>query len=320
MSKKRTGGIIAGAVIVGGLALGGLNTVKIDPGYIGIVYDATHGGVNGKTKKEGWNFKTPTQKVTEYSIALEQSYLTKDDKGDSDKDESFNIPTSDGKSINVDVEFSYRFDEDRITEIFKTFKGKSGESIKNTFIKPKIIAWSQEVSAKYPVTDVFGDKRQELNQALDDYLKAKFDKYGIIIDTVNFTRIETDEETTAAIQKKVTAQQDQELATIEAKTAKINAEKEKEVALITAEQNKETAQINAEQAKIKAEGQAEATKIAAEAEAEANKKIAESLTPELIEKIKMERWNGELPKVNGSTGTIIDMTDDADEAAVESEK
>lgn len=35
MSKKRTGGIIAGAVIVGGLALGGLNTVKIDPGYIG---------------------------------------------------------------------------------------------------------------------------------------------------------------------------------------------------------------------------------------------------------------------------------------------
>lgn len=320
MSKKRTGGIIAGVVIVGGLALGGLNTVKIDPGYIGIIYDAAHGGVNGETMKEGWNFKTPTQKVTEYSIALEQSYLTKDDKGDSDKDESFNIPTSDGKSINVDVEFSYRFDEDRITEIFKTFKGKSGESIKNTFIKPKIIAWSQEVSAKYPVTDVFGDKRQELNQALDDYLKAKFDKYGIIIDTVNFTRIETDEETTAAIQKKVTAQQDQELAAIEAKTAKINAEKEKEVALIAAEQNKETAQINAEQAKIKAEGQAEATKIAADAEAEANKKIAESLTPELIEKIKMERWNGELPKVNGSAGTIIDMTDDTDEATVESEK
>lgn len=160
MSKKRTGGIIAGVVIVGGLAMLGMNTVKIGPGYVGIVYDATHGGVNGETLDEGWNFKTPTQKVTEYSIALEQSYLTKDDKGDSDKDESFNIPTADGKSINVDVEFSYRFDEDRVTEVFKTFKGKSGESIKNTFIKPKIIAWSQEVSAKYPVTDVFGDKRQ----------------------------------------------------------------------------------------------------------------------------------------------------------------
>ena len=319
MSKSKIGGVIAGVVIVGGLALVATNTVKIKPGYVGIVYNVSN-GVNGDTLGKGWHIKKPTEKVTQYSISLEQSYLTADDKGDSGKDESFSIPTSDGKSINVDVEFSYRFDESRITDTFEMFKGKDGDTIKDTFIKPKIIAWSQEVSAKYPVTDVFGDKRQELNQALDDYLKAKFDKYGIIIDTVNFTRIETDEETTAAIQKKVTAQQDQELATIEAKTAKINAEKEKEVALITAEQNKETAQINAEQAKIKAEGQAEATKIAAEAEAEANKKIAESLTPELIEKIKMERWNGELPKVNGSTGTIIDMTDDTGEATVEAEK
>lgn len=309
MSKGKIGGVVAGVVIIGGLIFAGVNTVKVKPGYIGIVYSVTN-GVNGDTLGKGWHIKKPTEKVTQYSISLEQSYLTKDDRGDSGKDESFNIPTSDGKSINVDVEFSYRFDEERITDTFEMFKGKDGETIKDTFIKPKIIAWSQEVSAKYPVTDVFGDKRQELNQALDDYLKAKFDKYGIIIDTVNFTRIDTDAETTEAIQKKVTAQQDQELASIEAKTAKINAEKEKEVALIAAEQNKETAQINAEQAKIKAEGQAEATKIAAEAEAEANKKIAESLTPELIEKIKMERWNGELPKVSGSSGTIINMQED----------
>lgn len=319
MSKSKIGGVIAGVVIIGGLALGISCTEKIKPGYVGVIY-SIGGGIDGETLGKGWHLVSPSKKVTQYSVALEQSYLTEDDKGDSGKDESFSIPTADGKSINVDVEFSYRFDSERITDTFEMFKGKDGETIKDTFIKPKIIAWSQEVSAKYPVTDVFGDKRQELNQALDDYLKEKFDKYGIIIDTVNFTRIETDEETTAAIQKKVTAQQDQELATIEAKTAKINAEKEKEVALITAEQNKETAQINAEQAKIKAEGQAEATKIAAEAEAEANKKIAESLTPELIEKIKMERWNGELPKVNGSTGTIINMTDDIDEATVEEEK
>ena len=34
----------------------------------------------------------------------------------------------------------------------------------------------------------------------------------------------------------------------------------------------------------------------------------------------MERWNGELPKVSGSAGTIIDMTDNADEATAEAEK
>lgn len=194
---------------------------------------------------------------------------------------------------------------------------KSGESVKNTFIKPKMKAWTQEVTAKYPVTDVFGDKRQELNEALDEYLKQKFEPYGIIIDTVNFTSISTDDETQAAIQKKVNAQQELELANIEAKTAKVQADKDKEVALIAAEQEKEKASIQAEQAKIDAEGKAEAIKIKAEAEAEANRKIAESLTPELIEKQKIDKWNGEVPKIQGgNTSTIVDTRDmTADENA-----
>ncbi|UVX32674.1 MAG: SPFH domain / Band 7 family protein [Bacteriophage sp.] len=219
--------------------------------------------------------------------------------------------------VGLDLEFSYKFDQSRVTDVFTQFKGQSGESVKNTFIKPKMKAWTQEVTAKYPVTDVFGDKRQELNEALDEYLKQKFEPYGIIIDTVNFTSISTDDETQAAIQKKVNAQQELELANIEAKTAKVQADKDKEVALIAAEQEKEKASIQAEQAKIDAEGKAEAIKIKAEAEAEANRKIAESLTPELIEKQKIDKWNGEVPKIQGgNTSTIVDTRDmTADENA-----
>ena len=51
---------------------------------------------------------------------------------------------------------------------------------------------------------------------VDEYLKQKFEPYGIITDTVNFTSISTDDETQAAIQKKVNAQQELELANIEA--------------------------------------------------------------------------------------------------------
>ncbi len=171
-----------------------------------------------------------------------------------------------------------------------------------------MIAWTQEVSAHYPVTDIFGDKRTEINAELDSYLKQKFEPYGIIIDTVNFTDISVDEETAAAIQKKVTAQQELELANIESQTAQVQAEKDKKVALIQAEKDKETAIINAEKAKIKAEGEAEAKKIAAEAEAEANREIAGSLTQELIEKIKYETWNGQLPQVQGSGTPIIDIS------------
>ena len=71
-----------------------------------------------------------------------------------------------------------------------------------------------------------------------------------------------------------------------------------------AEKDKEVAQIAAEKAIIEAEAKAEATRIAAEAEADANAQIAASLTPELIDKIMYEEWNGELPTVSGSNAIV----------------
>lgn len=308
MKKGSIGAVFLGIVMVVGIILGFMCMERVPAGYVGVVYNMS-GGVDGEVLTQGWHFVSPTKKVTTYSIGIEQSYLTSEDKGDSRKDESFNIPTSDGKTVKVNLEFSYRFDPDRVTETFVQFKGRSGEDVKDTFIKPKIIAWTQEISATYPVTDIFGDKRTQINAELDTYLKQKFEPYGIIIDTVNFTDISVDDETAAAIQKKVTAQQELELANIEAETAKIQAEKDKQVALIEAEKNKEAAEIQAEQRRIQAQGEADAKRIAAEAEAEANRKIAQSLTPELIEKIKYEQWNGELPQVQGAGTSIVDITD-----------
>lgn len=304
--KGKIGAILLAIVLVFGLIGAVVCLEKIPAGYVGVVYNM-NGGVDGEVLGQGWHLVSPTKKVTTYSIGLEQSYLTSDKKGDSPNDESFNIPTSDGKTVRVNLEFSYRFDEAKVAETFVMFKGKSGEEIKDTFIKPKVIAWTQEVSANYPVTDIFGDKRTAINAELDVYLREKFAQYGIIIDTVNFTDISVDAETAAAIQKKVTAQQELELANIEAQTAKIQAEKDREVARIQAEKDKEVAQIRAEQEIIKAEAEAEALRIAAEAEAEANRKIAASLTAELIEKLKYEAWDGKLPTVTGSGGTIIDI-------------
>ncbi len=308
MKKGFIGAVVLGVTMVGTLVIGLMCTERIPAGYVGVVYDMS-GGVTGEILDQGFHLVAPTKKVTIYSIGIEQSYLTSEKKGDSKKDESFNVPTSDGKTVRVSLEFSYKFDPERVADTFVQFKGRSGETIKDMFIKPKVIAWTQEVSAKYPVTDFFGNKRTEINAELNIYLKHKFEPYGIIIDTVNFTDIPVDEETAAAIQKKVTAQQELELANIEAQTAKVQAEKDKEVALIAAEKEKEAAAIQAEQAKIKAEGEAEARKIKADAEAEANRKIADSLTQDLINKIKYEKWNGELPQVQGDATPIVSITE-----------
>lgn len=306
MEKGTIGGIALAVILVLALVLCLFCTERIPAGYVGVVYNM-NGGIEGKTLSQGFKIVAPTKKVTLYSVGLEQSYLSSEKIGDSREDESFKIPTSDGKTVTVNLEFSYMFDPERVADTFTRFKGMSGAEIKDTFIKPKVKAWTQEVSANYPVTDIFGDKRTQINEDLDVHLKAKFDEYGIIIDTVNFTDISVDPETQAAIQKKVNAQQELELANIEAQTAKVQANKDREVARVQAEKDKEVATIKAEQKIIAAEADAEALRIASEAEAAANKEIAASLTPSLIEKIKYEQWNGVMPSVQGADGIIVDV-------------
>lgn len=297
-NKGLIGSIVTGVILVIALLVFFSCMNKVPAGYVGIVY-SMDGGVSDDVLTQGWHFVGPTKQVTLYSVGIEQSYLTSGDDGDSKNDDSFEVPSSDGKGLKVDLTFTYRYDSERVAELFTRFKGQSGKDVRDSFIKPNIISWTKEVTAKYPVTEILGDERANLNIALSEYISEKFEPYGILVENVSLIDIDADEETRASVQRKVNAQQELELAQIEQKTANVQAQKDKEVALIAAEQEKEVATINAEKAKIKAEGDAEAVRIQAAAQAEANKMIAESLTPELIERQKIEKWNGDVPQVYG---------------------
>ena len=297
--KKSLGGIATAVIIALVVIVLFVCTVRIPAGYVGVVYNM-NGGISDRTLTQGFHVISPTQNVTTYSIGIEQSYLTASKDGDSSGDESFEVPSNDGKGLTVDMTFTYRYDADRVADTFTRFKGQSGKDVKDSFIKPNIMSWTKEVTAKYSVIDLLGDKRATLNSELTDYLKQKFEPYGIVIESVSLINIDPDEETRSAVQKKVNAQQDLELAKIEQQTANVNAEKEKEVAITKANQEKETAQINAE-AKL----------IEAQAQADANRLISQSLTPELIRQQMYDKWDGKLPTVQAGndSSVIVDTSD-----------
>lgn len=297
--RKSLGGIATAVIIALVVIVLFVCTVRIPAGYVGVIYNM-NGGISDRTLTQGFHVISPTQNVTTYSIGIEQSYLTASKDGDSNDDESFEVPSNDGKGLTVDMTFTYRYDADRVADTFTRFKGQSGKDVKNSFIKPNIMSWTKEVTAKYSVIDLLGDKRATLNSELTDYLKQKFEPYGIVIESVSLINIDPDEETRSAVQKKVNAQQDLELAKIEQQTANVNAEKEKEVAITKANQEKETAQINAE-AKL----------IEAQAQADANRLISQSLTPELIRQQMYDKWDGKLPTVQAGndSSVIVDTSD-----------
>ena len=293
--KGFVGAVVTGVIIVGIILGIFMCTEKIPAGYVGVVYNM-NGGIEEDVLTQGFKVVAPTKKITLYSIALEQSYMTKESQGDSKEDESFEIPTKEGAALEVDVAFSYSYELSEVPQTFTRFRGQSGKEILNSFIKPKMQAWIKEITPQFSMISIVSTQRGEVNRTLTEQLKERFKPYGISIDNVALADVRPDAETGEAIRKKIKAQEELETAKVTAETDKVNAQRDKEVA-----------QIKAEQEKIEAQGKADAKLIDAEAEAKANRMISDSLTDKLIEMQKINKWNGDVPTVQGSGATIVDV-------------
>ena len=138
MNNTKTGGVIAGIIMVLVVVMFAINIQVIPAGYVGVQYNINK-GVEEKVLGQGWHITAPTVKVKTYTVGLEQSYLTKEKKGDSKKDESFSASSSEGKALQIDLTYSYQFKADKVSEVFTRFKGQNGEDVRDRFIKPNIM-------------------------------------------------------------------------------------------------------------------------------------------------------------------------------------
>lgn len=286
MRKKGfIGAIVLGIIIFGTIILALLCTTRVPAGYVAVQY-SMNGGVKDEVLTQGWHIVSPTIKTTLYTVSIEQSYLTSDENGDSKTDESFSASSKEGKAVQIDLTFTYQYNPQSVTDVFTRFKGQSGTDVRESFIKPNIISWTKEVIARYKVSDILGEQRADVNVALTDYLSSKFAPYGITISNVSLINIEVDAETSAAISAKITAQQNAETQAINNQTAIDKAKADAEVALTNAQ------------------AKADAALIEANAQAEANRLLAQSVTQQLIEYQKIEKWDGKMPTVSGSSAIV----------------
>ncbi len=75
-----------------------------------------------------------------------------------------------------------------------------------------------------------------------------------------------------------------------------------------AEQNKLKTQTEAETQVIKAKAEADVKLIEAEATAQANDLLTESLADDILNKLAIEKWDGQLPTVLSDGSNILDLT------------
>ena len=169
-------------------------------------------------------------------------------------------------------------------------------------MNPRIMEDVKAVFSKCTAENLVAS-REDLSTEVESILSPEMKAYGIEIISVSIEDIDFTDVFTDAVEAKQVAEQ-----------SKLQAEIEEAQKTMIAQQEAERAQIqanaNAEVAKINADAEAYAVKVAAEAEA--NQKIANSLTNELIQYNEVSRWNGELPQVYASDGTvpILNMQED----------
>lgn len=274
--------IVSLVVVVIGFTL---FTEKIPQGYVGVVY-SLNGGVKQTVLNEGLRVVMPWQEVTLYSVATEQFYLSKNKKEGSKGDESFDVQCSDG-AVNVDLTVQYSFDKNNVPDVFKRYRGKSGEEIMNDIMRGKIKAWVTEVTKDYTTMEVYLTEKAEVNDKLTRYMQQNAEEYGIVIEEAALSRTSVPKNVEAAIRDRQAIAQEIEKQKLALQKTKIA---------------KEQTQLEAERRIIEAKGEAEANKI-----------IQQSMNKDLMNyKATMkylEKWNGKRPNVesNGGNGLIVDV-------------
>lgn len=266
MKKGKIGAVVFGVVIVIALIICFACAIRIPTGYKGVVYDM-NGGVNGDTISTGWHIISPTKRIKLFTIGNEQLLLTKDEREGSKEDDSFKVSTADDASIAISFQMSYRFNEEKLVDTYKRFKGMSGEDIVNNRVKTVLKSKVSEVTTTYSMMDIYSGNRAQINSAITEYLNKTFnDSYGIEVLDASIVDVHPDNKLKESIDNRVTALQQKQQA---------QAEQEK-------------VKVEAETALIKAKNEAEIKRTQAQAEADANKVKSASITSDLIKMIEAE--------------------------------
>lgn len=245
---------------------------------------------------------------THFDLWLTNTYATYDAKVQNVDIEAAAY-SSDAQTMNIAMTLQYQIMTDNVVDIATQYG--SLEVLQNR-IQSIAIEKTKAVLSSYKAMDIIAD-RASISPAVESAIKTSIgDEYFVNVVTVVLTNIDFSDAFELAVEEKMIAEQTKLKADYENQTKVAQAEAEAEAKLKAAQAEIDIAQAKAD-AKLKeaqaqvdiAKAEAEALKIAAEAEAAANKIISDSLTQQVIDKMLVDNWNGELPTVVGSGDYIL---------------
>ena len=254
------------------------STFRVVPaGHVGVV--SVLGKVQEMPLYPGFSLVNPIAEVTEMSTQI-QKHAAKYDSSSKDL-----------QKVHVDMTLNFSLVAAKAPEIYS----KVGVDYSGIIIDSAAQEVLKAETARHNASEIL-QQRPTVKDNTQKNLSIWLAKYGIQLAEISLADVNFDREYTLAIEQKQVQEQKAEQKRYEILGAQRDAE-------IRAAKAKGEADAVREEAK----GRADALQIEGAAQAEYNKKVAESITPLLLSREYLKRWNGDIPKYMFGDSKIVPL-------------
>jgi regulator of protease activity HflC (stomatin/prohibitin superfamily) len=268
------------------VVVGGCECQYVRAGNVGVLVQ-TMGSSKGDIEKVGVGryLLTPGEDIFVFPTFKQQAIWTKSPHEGSTLDESISIQTKENMAINVDVGLTYHIQEDHVVELFKNYR-RGAEEITHIFLRNHVRDAMTRAAASMTIEEISAG-RAAFMDGVQKTVSAQVAPLGLMVESIYLVNdMRFPEQVRKAIDDKIAAiqraqQRENELRETEAESKKVQA---------------------------KAEGEAKSIIVTAEAQAKANELLSKSLTPQLVEMKRIEKWNGVLPQVSGANTPMLGIS------------
>ncbi len=274
--QGRIGVIIGVVVIIASVIAGSFTTIPAGHRGVVIRFSAVTGSVLG----EGLRTKLPfIDSVVKMEVRT-QKYETQS-----------SAITQDLQDVSTTIALNWKLDPGMAAEVYRTL----GLEFIERIAAPAIQETIKQVTAQFNAEDLIL-RRDEVKNIIFASLAARLHERGIIAETLSITDFQFSETFTAAIEAKVAAEQ-----------AVLEATNKLERVRVEAQQREAEARGEADARIAKAIGEAEYIRVVTDAQVIANQAIAESLTPEVLQYILLDRLGEDIKVMVIPSGQGLDL-------------
>ena len=270
-------------LIIATIALMATACTRVPPGEVGVKVYLNGGskGVSQEVLGTGRYWIGFNEDLYLFPIFQQNYVWTKDSAEGSPTDESITFQTSDGMSMGADIGITYNIPQENVGKVFQKYR-KGVNELTDIVLRNMVRDAFVKYASAYTAEEAYSTKKSALLDSVKARVIANAGKDGVVVNDIYYIGSMTlPKQILDALNNKIKAIQDAQRIENEVRSAK--AEAEKAVAV--------------------AEGQA----LAMEAVARGNRALAASITPTLLELKRIEKWNGQLPQVQGGSGTFVTL-------------